>query len=103
MGNPMRIRARMSGDVVNVKVLMNHVMETGQRKGADGAIVPAHFITKVTAQCNGKTVLEAHWGPSISKNPLLGFRFRGAAAGDTLSITWVDNKQDSRTDEAVIG
>lgn len=103
MGNPMRIRAKLDGDVIDVKVLMNHAMETGQRKDATGAVVPAHFITKVTASCKGKTVLEADWGPSVSKNPLLGFRFKGAAAGDTVSVTWTDSMNDTRTDEAVIG
>jgi len=102
MGDPMRIRATMTGDVVDVKVLISHEMETGQRKDASGSLIPAHFITKVTAQHNGKAVLEADWGQSISKNPVLGFRFKGAAAGDKISISWVDNMQDSRTDEAVI-
>lgn len=102
MGDPMRIRAKATDGTVDVKVLISHEMETGQRKDASGAVIPAHFITKVTAQCKGKTVLEADWGPSISKNPVLGFRFKGAAAGDKISISWVDNMQDSRTDEAVI-
>ena len=103
MADPMRIRAKAEGNVATVRVLMSHEMETGQRKDASGALVPAHYITKVIASCNGKTVLEADWGPSVSKNPLLGFRFRGAAAGDTLSVTWTDSMNDSRTDEAVIG
>ena len=102
MGDPMRIRASLTGDTVDVKVLISHEMETGQRKDASGAIVPAHFITRVSALCKGKTVLEADWGQSVSKNPVLGFRFKGAVAGDKISISWVDNLQDSRTDEAVI-
>jgi sulfur-oxidizing protein SoxZ len=43
------------------------------------------------------------WGPAISKTPFLSFKIRGAKAGDKVSISWVDNKGDSRTDEAVIG
>jgi len=102
MSDPMRIRATLQGDTVDVKILMSHEMETGQRKDANGLIVPAHFITRVTATCKGKTVMTAEWGAAISKNPVFGFRFKGAAAGDKLSITWVDNKLDTRTDEAVI-
>ena len=102
MGDPMRIRASLTGDTVDVKVLVAHEMETGLRKDVAGAIIPAHYITRVTAQCKGKTVLEADWGPSVSKNPVLGFRFKGAAVGDMISISWVDNLQDSRTDEAAI-
>ncbi len=102
MGDPMKIRASLQGDTVEVKVLMSHEMESGQRKDASGAVVPAHFIHTVTAQCNGKTVLSAQWGPAVSKNPYLAFKFKGAAKGDKIAITWVDNKGDTRTDEGTI-
>ncbi|HLU03339.1 MAG TPA: thiosulfate oxidation carrier complex protein SoxZ, partial [Advenella sp.] len=51
---PMRIRAKESDGVVDVKVLMAHVMETGQRKDAEGKTVPAWHITNVKATCNDK-------------------------------------------------
>lgn len=102
MADPMRIRAALNGDVTEVKVLMSHPMETGQRKDANGQLVPAHFIDKVTATWNGKTVLTADWGPAVSKNPFLAFRFKGAKAGDKVSITWVDTAGETRTDEATI-
>ena len=102
MAVPMRIRAAANGDVTEVKILMSHPMETGQRKDASGQLVPAHFIDKVTATCNGKTVLTADWGPAVSKNPFLAFRFKGAKAGDKISVTWVDTNGATRTDEATI-
>ncbi|GAC1479997.1 MAG: thiosulfate oxidation carrier complex protein SoxZ [Steroidobacteraceae bacterium] len=102
MSDPMKIRATLSGDKVDVKVLMAHEMETGFRKDAAGVTVPAHYIQVVTATCNGKTVLTMQWGPSVSKNPFLAFRFGGAKQGDKLSITWLDNKGETRTDEAAI-
>ncbi|WP_374623638.1 thiosulfate oxidation carrier complex protein SoxZ [Pandoraea sp.] len=102
MGNPMRIRATEAGGVVEVKVLMSHIMETGQRKDASGNIVPAHFIQNVTVTCNGKTVLSAEWGPAVSKDPFMAFKFKGAKKGDKVTVTWVDNKGDSRTDETTI-
>ncbi|WP_353191887.1 thiosulfate oxidation carrier complex protein SoxZ [Pandoraea pnomenusa] len=102
MGNPMRIRATEAGGVVEVKVLMSHIMETGQRKDASGNIVPAHFIQNVTATCNGKTVLSAEWGPAVSKDPFMSFKFKGAKKGDKVTVTWTDNKGDSRTDETTI-
>jgi len=102
MADPMRIRASMAGDKVEVKVLMAHEMETGQRKDPKGNAIPAHFIQNVTVVHNGKTVFSAEWGPSVSKNPFLHFRFKGGKAGDKLSITWTDNKGGKRTDEAVI-
>jgi len=102
MADPMKIRASMQGDLVSVKVLMSHEMETGQRKDAGGQVVPAHFIQTVSATYNGKTVLSAQWGPAVSKNPFLSFKFKGGAQGGKVQVTWVDNKGDKRTDEAVI-
>lgn len=104
MAEPMKIRASMQGDVADVKVLFNHVMETGQRKDAKtGQLVPALYIQEVTATINGATVMTANWGTGISKNPLIGFKVKGAKAGDKVAISWVDNSGDKRTDEAAIG
>jgi sulfur-oxidizing protein SoxZ len=98
----MRIRARMAGDVADVRVLMAHEMETGTRKGSDGQLVPAWFIQEIIALHNGKSVMTAQWGPAISKNPYLQFKVKGAKAGDKVAVTWKDNKGESRTDEAAI-
>jgi sulfur-oxidizing protein SoxZ len=102
MADPMRIRATMQGDRVQVRVLMSHEMETGQRKDSAGKVVPAHFIQSVVAVHNGRQVLEAEWGPAVSKNPYLQFQFGGGKPGDKVQITWTDNTGDTRTDEAVV-
>ena len=102
MADPMRIRASVAGDATEVKVLMNHEMETGQRKDAQGKVIPAWFIQNVSSTHNGKTVLTAQWGPAVSKNPFLSFKFKGGAKGDKVQITWVDNRGEKRTDEATI-
>jgi len=102
MADPMKIRANLVGDSTEVKVLMSHEMETGQRKDADGKIIPAWFIQNVTVTHNDKVVLAAQWGPAVSKNPFVSFKFKGGAAGDKVRITWVDNHDDTRSDEATI-
>ncbi|WP_293997459.1 thiosulfate oxidation carrier complex protein SoxZ [Sphaerotilus sp.] len=102
MADPMRIRAQASGDKATVRVLMGHEMETGQRKDAAGKLIPAWYIQEVTAALNGKTVLTAQWGPSVSKNPFLQFNLKGAKAGDKVSVGWTDNRGDKRTDEATV-
>jgi sulfur-oxidizing protein SoxZ len=102
MADPMRIRAKIEGDKTVVRVLMSHEMETGQRRGSDGKVVPAHFIQEVTATHNGRAVLSAQWGPAISKNPYMQFQFGGAKAGEKVIVNWTDNKGDKRTDEATI-
>ncbi len=101
MSNPMKIRAAAKDGVTEVKVLMDHEMETGLRK-VDGNLVPAWFITEVKAQHQGRTVLEAQFGTSVSKNPYLLFRFKGGAVGEKVTVNWVDNKGGSRSDEAAI-
>ena len=102
MSDPMRIRAQAAGDKATVRVLMSHEMETGLRKDAAGKLVPAHFINEVSASLNGKVILTAEWGPSVSKNPFLQFIVKGAKTGDRISISWKDNQGDSRTDEATV-
>jgi sulfur-oxidizing protein SoxZ len=102
MADPMKIRANVVGDSTEVKVLMSHEMETGQRKDAQGNVIPAWFIQNVAVAHNGKPVLSAQWGPAIAKNPFLAFKFKGGAKGDKIEITWTDSRGEKRTDEALI-
>lgn len=102
MADPMRIRAKVKDGGVDVKVLMAHEMETGQRKDSAGKPIPAHFIQHVSAMWQGKEVLSADWGPAISKNPFLEFKFKGGKKGEKIQIIWTDNTGDKRTDEATI-
>jgi sulfur-oxidizing protein SoxZ len=102
MADPMRIRAQVAGNNATVRVLMSHEMETGQRKDAAGKTIPAWHITDVSAALNGKKVMSAEWGPAVSKNPFLQFTVKGAKVGDKIAVTWKDNRDDTRTDEAVV-
>jgi sulfur-oxidizing protein SoxZ len=103
MPDPMRIRATEQPDGVDVRVLMSHEMETGQRRDSAGALVPAWYIQNVVVTYAGKPVLTAEWGPAVSKNPYLQFKFKGGKKGEKVTVTWTDNKGETRTDEAVIG
>ena len=102
MADPTRIRAQAGADKATVRVLMSHEMESGQRKDASGKAIPAWFIREVSAQLNGKPVMTAQWGPAVSKNPFLQFTIKGAKAGDRVTISWVDNRGDKRSDEAIV-
>lgn len=102
MGAPMRIRATFAGGHTTVRLLVSHIMETGLRRHPQGYFIAAHFIKRITAICNGRTVLSAQWGPAVSQNPFVSFRFKGGAVGDRISVNWVDNRNDTRTDEALI-
>ena len=101
MADPMKIRATLQGDVADVRVLMAHPMETGQRKKG-GQAVPLHFIQSITATLNGKPVFSADISQAISRNPVFAFKVKGAKAGDKIVITWKDNKGETRTDETTV-
>ncbi len=103
MSDSIKVRAKVTGGVTEVKALINHAMETGQRKDAKtGQVVPAHFIQEITCTHNGENILTSQWGAAISKNPYLSFKFSGAKAGDTLKVSWVDNKGETDTVDATI-
>ncbi len=95
-----KIRAKIKKGACEVKALMKHPMETGQRKNKKtGKKIPAHFIQEVTCTHSGNNVLTAEWGGAISTNPYLSFIFDGAKKGDTITLGWVDNTggKDSTT------
>jgi sulfur-oxidizing protein SoxZ len=103
MASSIRIKARLSGDVAEVKSLILHPMETGARKDPDtGELVPRHHITQLTFSNNGETVMAANFSTAVSKNPYIDFSFRGAQAGDTLKVSWVDNLGDTDELETVL-
>jgi len=102
MPNPMRIRARSDGDIVQVRVLISHVMETGLRKDPQGELVPAHYIQLVDVTYDGRVVLSAEWGPAVSRNPYFAFRFHGGARGGVVRVTWTDNLGDTQSHEATV-
>ena len=97
------MRAKASGGVTPIKALISHPMETGTRKDKKtGQKIPAHFIQEVVCKHGDKTVMTAQWGAAISKNPYLSFKFKGGNAGDTVSLSWTDNKGNSDSSEAAI-
>ncbi|WP_455235151.1 thiosulfate oxidation carrier complex protein SoxZ [Thiogranum longum] len=98
-----KIRATLEGDVTTVKALIKHPMDTGLSKDKKtGKVIPAKFIQEVNCDHNGTNVMNALWGPAISKNPYLSFKFKGAKKGDTLKISWVDNKGESDSAETQV-
>jgi sulfur-oxidizing protein SoxZ len=102
MTEPTRIRATVRDGVAEVRLRVAHEMETGRRKEAGGALVPAWYITELTIALNGKPVVQAGWGPGVSRNPFLRFRIRGARVGDRLSVNWTDNRGATRADEVSV-
>jgi sulfur-oxidizing protein SoxZ len=89
------------GDLIEVKTLVSHIMESGQRRDATGNIVPRKIINKFTVELNGKPVFSADLEPAVSANPYMQFRFRAEDSG-TLKFTWIDDDGSKITAEEKI-
>ena len=103
MASTIRVRATSSGDTTEVQALIQHPMDSGFIKDAQGQLIPPHFIQQLTFEHNGKTVFLADWGPAVSTDPYVKFSFKGANKGDDLKISWVDNKGATDSITAKIG
>ncbi|MDP7426658.1 MAG: thiosulfate oxidation carrier complex protein SoxZ [Alphaproteobacteria bacterium] len=78
------------GEIITVKSLIKHAMETGQRKGKDGKKVPRMIINSVVCTYNGREVFKADWWPAIAANPYLSFNLRAEDSG-TVELSWTDD------------
>jgi len=78
------------GELVEVKALVQHVMETGQRKDASGNTIPRKILNKFTCTVNGKEVFSADFEPAIAANPYIQFKFKATESGPVV-LTWVDD------------
>ena len=99
---PMRMRATLAAGYTDLRVLMVHPMETGQRKDANGNVVPTHFIQEVSVRVNGKLMLEGQISQAVSRNPVFSFRLKGGAKGDRIEVAWLDNNGETNQTEAAV-
>jgi len=99
---PMKMRAALGAGYTDVRVLMSHPMETGQRKDASGKVIALHFIQNLTVKVNGKTVIEGQISQAVSRNPVFSFRLKGGAKGDRIEVSWLDNKGETNKTETAV-
>lgn len=94
MANPTpRVRVPSTakkGELIEIKTLISHEMESGQRKDSAGKVIPRQIINKFTAAFNGKTVFDADWFTSISANPYQSFFFKAEESGE-FTFSWKDD------------
>jgi sulfur-oxidizing protein SoxZ len=89
------------GEIIELKTLIAHVMETGLRKDASGAIIPRKIINKFTCEFNGKPVFSADIEPAVAANPYIQFNAKVDESG-TFKFTWVDDDGTVTTTEEKI-
>ncbi|MFZ2101128.1 MAG: thiosulfate oxidation carrier complex protein SoxZ [Oricola sp.] len=94
-------KSASAGEVITIKTLISHPMESGQRKDNEGKPIPRQIINKFTCEFNGQPVFSCDIEPSVSANPYLEFTAKVAEAG-TFKFTWVDDDGSVYTDEQQI-
>lgn len=94
-------KAIKAGDIIEVRTLINHVMETGNRKDAAGYVIPRQIIHTLTATFEGKDVFRAELNSGISANPFISFHMRVPGPG-TLALTWVDDTGATITEQVAV-
>ena len=102
MPDPIKIRAQVQGEIAEIRMLLQHPMETGLRKDEKGQIVPAHFIHTFTVVVNGRLLVEGQLNAAVAKNPLFAFRARGLKPGDRIAVRWLDSQGEQRNDETTV-
>ena len=90
-----------AGDIVEVKALVSHIMETGQRKDAQGNVIPRKILNKFACTVAGKQVFAADFEPAISANPYIQFKFKATESGPVV-LTWTDDDGSTIVGEETI-
>ncbi|HWZ38563.1 MAG TPA: thiosulfate oxidation carrier complex protein SoxZ [Bradyrhizobium sp.] len=89
------------GDIIEIKTLMSHIMETGFRRTAAGDLVPRDIITSFVCRYNGTEIFRADLFPAISANPFLSF-FTVARESGKFEFEWIGDNGFSSTASASI-
>ncbi|HOL65582.1 MAG TPA: thiosulfate oxidation carrier complex protein SoxZ [Accumulibacter sp.] len=103
MAEAIKLRVIWQGELAEMRILMPHPMETGQRKDPEtGKPLPAHFIESFSVTANGQELVRGQLNTAIARNPLFSFYARGLKAGDRLAVLWTDNKGEKRRDPFIV-
>ena len=89
------------GEVIEIKTLLSHAMETGHRTGPNGTILPRDIVERFSCTYNGVVVFEADLHPAISANPYLVFTTVARESG-TIALTWSGDNGFAQTETALI-
>jgi sulfur-oxidizing protein SoxZ len=89
------------GEIIEIKTLMSHIMETGYRRTADGALVPRDIITSFACRYNGAEIFRADLFPAIAANPFISF-FTVATESGKFEFEWIGDRGFSETASASI-
>ncbi|MBS4053092.1 thiosulfate oxidation carrier complex protein SoxZ [Methylomonas rivi] len=92
MASSIKIRSQQMDGYTEIKLLLSHPMENGRnRDPVTGVLIPAHFIREWVIELNGKVIMAAELGGSMSTNPFFTVRLKNSLTGNRLTVRWIDN------------
>lgn len=89
------------GDIIEIKALISHVMETGYRTGPDGSLIPRDIINRFSCTYNGEEIFSADLFPAIAANPFFAFTTVATESG-LIAFRWIDDKGRAQLETANI-
>ena len=90
-----------AGEIIEIKALIQHDMESGHRRGSRGEVIPRDIITRFECSLDDDIVFAADFHPGVAANPILAFYARVDASG-TFVFRWTDQHGESWSDSARI-
>lgn len=94
-------RTARPGEVVEIRTLIQHPMETGYRPGASGELLPRGIVRRFVCTWNGEEVFRAELFPAVAANPFLSFTAVATESG-TLAFTWAGDNGFAQTETRTI-
>jgi len=92
-------KSAAKGEIIEIKTLISHKMETGLRKDKEGKVIPRQIINKFACAFNGAVIFSADWHPAVSANPFMSFHMRATESGK-FDFTWHDDNGETYTGSA---
>jgi sulfur-oxidizing protein SoxZ len=89
------------GEVIEIKALMSHIMETGYRRTASGEMIPRDIITSFACRYNGEEIFRADFFPATAANPFISF-FTVATESGKIDFEWIGDNGFSESASASI-
>lgn len=95
MANSIKGRVEVKENAATLRLIVTHPMSVERRDPKTGEMIEAHFIEEVVVLVNGAPALSIAWGQAISTNPYFSCALTGVKKGDTVNVSWRDNKNQS--------
>jgi len=89
------------GEIIDIRAMIQHVMETGYREGPNGVLIPRHIIKHFVCKYAGEEIFSVELFPAIAANPFFAFCVVASESG-TITFEWTDDKGEVHTESAEI-